>query len=60
MRRLAEIIDSRADSSSGSMSSDSCAQYAPAPSIPMTLQMERSERLVETIQARHNSWVSWG
>jgi len=60
MRRLAEIIDTRADFSNGAMSADSCVQNAPTSSPAVTLQMDRSERLLETIQARHNSWVSWG
>jgi CheY-like chemotaxis protein len=60
MRRLAELSDSRADLSSGAMSTDSCVQSAPVPSPAATLKMERSERTVETIQARHNTWVSWG
>jgi CheY-like chemotaxis protein len=60
MRRLAELIDSRTGSSSGPMSDDSFIQYSPGPSLAVTLQMERSQRLVETIQARHNSWIIWG
>lgn len=60
MRRLAEIIDSRADLSGSAMSADSCVRTAPVIFPALTLQMERSERLVETIQARHNTWVSWG
>lgn len=60
MRRLAEIIDSRVDFSGGAMSADSCVHTAPVNSSEVTLQMERSERLVETIQARHNTWVRSG
>jgi len=56
MRRLAELIDSRTETSGGTISTDTCAQFAPGPSPAVTFQMERSERLAETIQARHNTW----
>ncbi|MDP6823762.1 MAG: response regulator [Dehalococcoidia bacterium] len=58
VRRLAELIEERSSGAGGSVTADTFAEYETASNLTEWLRMERNERLLQTIQARHNTWVS--
>ena len=60
MRKLAELVDRSSKGSDGSVYADSCVLDETVEVSLGSIQMERSELLIETIQARHNNWVRWG
>ncbi len=58
VRRLAELIDRPSHEVGGSTSDDNFARIESVLVAAELLKMDRADRLSETLQARHNMWVT--